>query len=747
MIGPEDSRRTQAFVATLLRGRRSHRLLGVGSAIALLAGILVGGLVIGPVSAVTSPATAPLTVTKVCVPDDGHNGVFNLRVDGRTVLANAACGASRQVTLSAGRHIVSETGGTNTTLSSYRALIGGACATDGTIRLVANTPATCTITNTRKTTLTVAKVCVPITDGGEFNLRVDGATVLGNAHCGRRTTVTETPGVVHTVSETAGYGTTLADYAGLIGGDCATDGTITLTLGQAATCTITNTRIPPATAPLTVTKVCVPDDGQNGVFNLRVDGRTVLANAACGASTLVTLTVGKHMVSENGGTNTSLSSYAALIGGACAANGTVTLVADTPATCTITNTRKPTMTVTKICVPDPAAAQFDILVDGSDRGDVSCAAGGVRTIRALTLDVGTHTLGEEADGTTKLADYKASYACTNGTIDPVSGVIALVAGQSVACTITNARTDTFTADLQITKTDGTDVAIAGSTITYTIVVTNAGPADVVGAKVDDTSPFDGFAWTAVQTGGASGFTADNSVAPFPTNIHDTVDMPSGSTITYTAKMDTNREASSAVNTATVTAPTGTVDPDLTNNSATDSDTLTEPIDLSITKDDGVTTVSPGDPVTYTIVIGNPSAWPAGFTLTDTVPASLSNVTWTAVESGCPICFPTSGSGSINQGGTLPPGDTLTVTLTGTLAADASGNLENTATVTLVTGTPAIYDPDLTNNSAIDTDTILTADLQITKTDGTDVAIAGSTITYTIVVTNAGPADVVGAKVD
>ena len=130
---------------------------------------------------------------------------------------------------------------------------------------------------------------------------------------------------------------------------------------------------------------------------------------------------------------------------------------------------------------------------------------------------------------------------------------------------------------------------------------------MTGATVVDNSPFDGFAWTAVGTGGASGFTPDNSVAPFPANIDDTVNMPSGSTITYTAKMDTSSAAvGTFTNTATVTAPSGITDPDLTNNSASDTDTLTRPTDLSITKDDGVTHVSPGDPVTYTIVASNPS---------------------------------------------------------------------------------------------------------------------------------------------
>ncbi|MCB1641292.1 MAG: proprotein convertase P-domain-containing protein, partial [Xanthomonadales bacterium] len=44
------------------------------------------------------------------------------------------------------------------------------------------------------------------------------------------------------------------------------------------------------------------------------------------------------------------------------------------------------------------------------------------------------------------------------------------------------------ADLSITKTDGVASAVAGSTTTYTIVASNAGPADAIGATVADSFP-------------------------------------------------------------------------------------------------------------------------------------------------------------------------------------------------------------------------------------------------------------------
>ncbi len=160
-------------------------------------------------------------------------------------------------------------------------------------------------------------------------------------------------------------------------------------------------------------------------------------------------------------------------------------------------------------------------------------------------------------------------------------------------------------------------------------------------------------------------------------------------------------------------------------------------DLSITKTDGVTTVYRGGPVSYTVVVTNNGTYPVTGTVTDTVPASVTGVTWNCVASSGSACTTASGSGnSINTSATLLAGGTATYTITGTLSASASGTLTNTATVAvpswLVDATPA-------NNTATDADTIdLNANLGITKTDGLANIDAGSPITYTIVVSNAGP---------
>jgi hypothetical protein len=93
---------------------------------------------------------------------------------------------------------------------------------------------------------------------------------------------------------------------------------------------------PPAT--LTVEKILVhPDHNHLRLFNLQIDGVTVRANVNAGSTGPQIVNPGNHTVGETGGTGTSLGVFHTVIGGACAADGTVSLGPDESKTCTITN--------------------------------------------------------------------------------------------------------------------------------------------------------------------------------------------------------------------------------------------------------------------------------------------------------------------------------------------------------------------------------------------------------------------------
>jgi len=308
----------------------------------------------------------------------------------------------------------------------------------------------------------------------------------------------------------------------------------------------------------------------------------------------------------------------------------------------------------------------------------------------------------------------------------------------------NSATDTNTitptdVDLAITKTDGVTTATPGGSVTYTITASNAGPGAATGATVADTFPASlTCTWTCVGAGGGT------CTASGAGNIADTVNLPSGGSVTYTASCAISASATGTLsNTATVTAPAGVTDTNPANNSATDSDTLTPSANLGITNTDGVTTATAGGSVTYTITASNAGPSNAtGATVADTFPASLT-CTWTCVGAGGGTCT-ASGSGNINNTVNLPAGGSVTYTASCAISAAATGTLSNTATVAAPGG---VTDPVPGNNSATDTDTLgASADLAITVTDGVTTATPGGSVTYTITASNAGPSNATGATV-
>jgi uncharacterized repeat protein (TIGR01451 family) len=189
--------------------------------------------------------------------------------------------------------------------------------------------------------------------------------------------------------------------------------------------------------------------------------------------------------------------------------------------------------------------------------------------------------GNISDTVTMPAGSFVTYKATGKVSSSATGTLSNTATVTAPSRVTdsnlanNSATDTdtikFRANLKVTVTDGKSAAVAGQKDTYTIVVTNAGPSNVTGAVASDSFPstFTGVTFTATQSGRASGFTASGSG-----NISDTVTMPAGSKITYKAHGTISVSASGSISdTATVTAPSGVIDPNLANNSATDTDTL------------------------------------------------------------------------------------------------------------------------------------------------------------------------------
>jgi hypothetical protein len=128
------------------------------------------------------------------------------------------------------------------------------------------------------------------------------------------------------------------------------------------------------------------------------------------------------------------------------------------------------------------------------------------------------------------------------------------------------------------------------------------------------------------------------------------------------------------------------------------ETLPTVADPSINIFANAATVNPVAQVTYTITVTNSSSvGEKGITVTDTFPAALTDVTWTATATAGSQPGAAGGSGNINDTVTLAAGGTITYNVTATVPAGArEGPLANTATVTAPTG---LSDPTPADNSA------------------------------------------------
>src|SRR5437899_1114888 len=100
-------------------------------------------------------------------------------------------------------------------------------------------------------------------------------------------------------------------------------------------------------------------------------------------------------------------------------------------------------------------------------------------------------------------------------------------------------------------------------------------------------------------------------------------------MTLTGTIDPNATGS-ITNTVTVAPPNGVADSNPSNNTASDTDTLTPQADLAIAKDDGKTSAVPGASDTYTITVTNDGPSTVNSVdVADTLPATLLNPVFSA----------------------------------------------------------------------------------------------------------------------
>lgn len=154
---------------------------------------------------------------------------------------------------------------------------------------------------------------------------------------------------------------------------------------------------------------------------------------------------------------------------------------------------------------------------------------------AILLDAGTYTIVENGPTSGYTATYSGSCA---------AGVVTVVAGQAVNCTITNTY-NAPVSDVSIDKTVNDDSADVGQTLTYTLTATNHGPSSATNVMVMDVLPGD---LTYVGSSATQGsYDSSTHVWTIGNLALDGV-----ATLTITASVNSGTEGHTIANSASVT---------------------------------------------------------------------------------------------------------------------------------------------------------------------------------------------------
>ena len=334
---------------------------------------------------------------------------------------------------------------------------------------------------------------------------------------------------------------------------------------------------------------------------------------------------------------------------------------------------------------------------------------------------------------------------------PAGGSLAFAVSARVASgangAITNTMSASYSEDTSRTNNSSTASGVAYS-LTGNLVVTGVGPTGTVpgGGAADFvmTVRNDGpdaasavslvdevgnnLTVTAVQCNGTGG-----AVCPATLGIRMNVDtLPVGGALTFTISTTVASGTSGVIsNTLTATAPNDT---DRTDSFAVATGTAyTARAGVFVTGVGPATVIPAGNPATFTMTVSN--AGPDVATavhIVNTVSGNITQTGGTCVASGGAVC-PTSVA-PVMDVATLPVSGVLTFEITTLVAAGTNGSITNT-----MTATPT-NDPDRSDNSAVAVGTASAYNLIASGTTPPPPSpiTGGSTVVFTMVVSNAGP---------
>ncbi len=381
----------------------------------------------------------------------------------------------------------------------------------------------------------------------------------------------------------------------------------------------------------------------------------------------------------------------------------------------------------------PSASTFN---SGSSSPGWSCSPSSAAG-STCTLSLGAIAAGATASRTFAVTVDPAT------TATQLSNAAVVAALPSDNDPTNNTATDTTplapgSPDLRLTKTLASGSPDPGATLVYTLGVSNTGNRTAAPVTLTETVP----AFTAFAPGASSpGWACSPSNAA---GSSCTLALPSlapgaAETRSFAVTLANPLPGSATGIANTACASTATPGDPAGNNCSTITTPTTGSPSLHVAKSDGAVSGAPGDVITYTITYSNDGRASAPATLlTETVPA---HTTFNAQASspGWSCSSPAAGSTCTLLHGALVAGGSGSKVFAVTVGSIAPGVTSTTNTVTIAS---SLSDIDPSDNTASDSTPLLPGnpDLALRKTLVAGTGDPGTTLVYTLAVSNSGNRD-------
>jgi len=383
----------------------------------------------------------------------------------------------------------------------------------------------------------------------------------------------------------------------------------------------------------------------------------------------------------------------------------------------------------------PASLSDDlsaVLDDAGYNGDVAASSG-----TAAVAGTGLTWSGALPVGGTATITYSVTVSGAAGGDHHLDNAVTPTASGGSCADVGACATEVPVRMLQLVKSASPGSAVEGGVVTYTVTLTNTGAVDYTAAA--PASFTDDLSAVLDDAGYVSGSATGGGVFSSPTLSWSGIQLAAGSskTFSYQVRVDSPDAGDHLLDNVVTTPPglgsncgTGSTDPSCS--------TETKVRSMQVTKTASATVASPGDTVSYTIVVTNTGevpydvATPASFS--DDLGPVIDDATYQHDEAA------TSGSVSytaptLRWSGSLPVGGSATITYSVTVIVPVSGDGRLTNVVTTPPGlggncATGSADPDCTTVTEV-------RSYSVSKTASTATVLPGGVVSYTITVRNTG----------